>query len=194
MGGRDAFNRKLNEAFEKSAEKDFVTGYVNYGNQPSIQMAHLFNYSGVPWLTQKWVRQVKEQTFGGTTPEAGYRGDEDQGQAGGLGVMMALGLFQVRGGAAVEPVYEITSPIFDRVTIHLDPKYYSGGEFKIVVKNNSPQNKYIQKAVLDGRPLNKPWFYHRELVDGGTLELELGPDPNRHWGSRPEDAPPSMSR
>jgi predicted alpha-1,2-mannosidase len=194
MGGRDAFNRKLNEAFERSIDKDFRGAYVNYGNQPSIQMAHLFNYSGAPWLAQKWVREVKQRTFGGITPETGYRGDEDQGQAGGLGVMMALGLFQVRGGAACEPVYEITSPVFDRVTIHLDPRYYPAGKFVIVARNNSPQNKYIQSALLDGKPLEKPWFFHRELVDGGTLEVQLGPAPNRTWGSRPEEAPPSMSR
>ncbi len=193
MGGRDAFNRKLNRAFELSVGGNFVTPYVNYGNQPSIGMAHLFNYSGAPWLAQKWVRAVKEKTFGGTTPDAGYRGDEDQGQAGGLGVMMAIGLFQLRGGAATEPIYEVTSPLFDRVTIHLDPRYYPGGRFEIATENNSPQNMYIQSAALDGRPLGRPWFPHRELVDGGALVLELGPEPNRHWGSRPKDAPPSMS-
>ena len=193
MGGRDAFNRKLNEAFERSREDAFRTHYVNYGNQPSIQMAHLFNYSGAPWLSQKWVREVKERTFGGITPDSGYRGDEDQGQAGGLGVMMAMGLFQVRGGAAVNPVYEITTPVFDRVTIHLDPHYYPGGQFVITTRNNEPGNVYVQSARLDGKPLDKPWFYHRELVDGGELELQLGPKPNPAWGSRPQDAPPSMS-
>ncbi|MBL7040765.1 MAG: GH92 family glycosyl hydrolase [Pirellulaceae bacterium] len=194
MGGRDAFNQKLNEGFEQSVEKAYRSGYVNYGNQPSIQMAHLFNYSGAPWLTQKWVREVKEQTFGGTTSDTGYRGDEDQGQAGGLGVMMAVGLFQMRGGAAVDPIYEVTSPIFDRVTIHLDSRYYPGGTFVIIARNNSAENQYIQSAVLDGQSLERPWFYHRELVDGGTLELQLGPEPNKAWGSQPEDAPPSMSR
>ncbi len=156
-------------------------------------MAHLFNYSGAPWLAQKWVREVKERTFGGATPDLGYRGDEDQGQAGGLSVMMAIGLFQVRGGAELDPVYEITSPIFDRVTIHLDPDYYPGRKFVIVARNNSARNRYIQSAALNGQPLTRPWFYHRELVSGGTLELVLGPEPNQQWGSRPEDAPPSMT-
>ena len=193
MGGRDPFNRKLNEAFERSVSGDFRTTYVNYSNQPSIQMAHLFNYSGAPWLAQKWVRMVKKRTFGGITPDTGYRGDEDQGQAGGLGVMMAIGLFQLRGGAAVKPIYEITTPVFDRITIHLNPRYYPGGRFTIVTHNNKPDNIYVQSARLDGQPLHKPWFEHRQLVDGGTLELDLGPNPNRTWGSRPQDAPPSMS-
>jgi putative alpha-1,2-mannosidase len=59
--------------------------------------------------------------------------------------------------------------------------------------NNSRRNQYIQSATLDGEALEKPWFYHRQLVDGGTLALELGPEPNKRWGSRPEDAPPSAS-
>ncbi len=195
MGGRDAFNEKLNYAFEQAQPHDFVKrmGYVNYSNQPPIQMAHLFNYSGAPWLSQKWVRLVKEQAFGGTTPDSGYRGDEDQGQAGGLGVMMALGLFQVRGGAARNPVCEITAPIFDRTVIHLDDGYYPGGKFEIIARGNSPDNTYIQSATLNGQTLQKPWFRHSELIAGGRLELKLGPEPNKSWGSRPEDAAPSMS-
>ncbi len=193
MGGREKFNRKLNEAFERAAPKDFLSPYVNYGNQPSIEMAHLFNYSGAPWLTQKWVRRVKSQAFGGVTPQEGYRGDEDQGQAGGVGVLMAMGLFEVRGGAALDPVYELTSPIFDKITIHLDGRYYPGRQFVILARNNLPENRYIQSATLNGEPLNKPWIYHRQLVAGGKLELEMGPQPNKAWGSHPEDAPPSMT-
>ncbi len=87
-----------------------------------------------------------------------------------------------------------TSPIFDRVTIHLDPRYYPGGKFVITARNNSPEHPYIQSAFLNGKPLDKPWFYHRELVQGGTLELQLGKAPNLHWGSRPAEAPPSMSK
>ena len=193
MGGRDNFNRRLNELFEKSVASNYVGQYVHYGNQPSIQLAHLFNYSGAPWLSQKWVREVRKKAFGGTTPELGYRGDEDQGQAGGLAAMMAIGLFQMRGGAAIDPVYEITTPVFDRITIQLDPEYYSGKQFTIVTHNNAPEHHYIQSAKLDDRPLDRSWFYHRDLVDGGTLELQLGPTPNRQWGSHPADAPPSKS-
>ena len=195
MGGRDAFNQKLNHAFEQARPNDFVKqmGYVNFSNQPPIHMAHLFNYSGAPWLSQKWVRLVKQQAFGGITPDSGYRGDEDQGQAGGLGVMMALGLFQVRGGAARRPVYEITTPLFDRVVIHLDKKYYPGGQFEIIAPGNSPESTYIQSATLSGQALERPWFHHSQLIAGGRLELELGTKPNKAWGSRPQDAPPSMS-
>jgi putative alpha-1,2-mannosidase len=146
-------------------------------------MAHLFNYAGTPWLSQKWVREVKERTFGETTPYGGYNGDEDQGQMGALGVLMAIGLFSVDGGASVEPIYEITSPIFDRITIHLDPTYYPGKKFVITSRNNSAENKYIQSARLNGKSHNKFWFTHDELSRGGKLELDLGPAPNERWGT-----------
>ena len=199
MGGREKFIEKLNFAFEKAARHNFVSShgkyadYLNYGNQPATQVAHLFNYAGAPWLTQKWVREVKEKTFGGITPYDGYYDDEDQGLMGALSALMAMGLFEMRGGCAIDPIYEISSPIFDKIVIHLDQKYYPGKEFVIETLNNSPENIYIQSAKLDGKSLNKPWFFHRELVDGGKLEIVLSPNPNTAWGSRPEDAPPSMT-
>jgi putative alpha-1,2-mannosidase len=125
---------------------------------------------------------VKDRTFGGITPYEGYNGDEDQGQMGALGVLMAIGLFSVDGGASVEPVYEITSPIFDRITIHLDPAYYPGKKFVITSSNNSAENIYIQSARLNGKPHDKFWFTHEKFTKGGELELELGPVPNQNWG------------
>ena len=85
------------------------------------------------------MRRVKEEAYGDATPFGGYNGDEDQGQMGGLGVLMAIGLFDVTGGAGTEPRYEITSPIFDRVTVALDPRYYAGGRFTIVTRGNAPK-------------------------------------------------------
>ena len=190
FGGREAYRDFLTESFEKASANNFIAehawhGYswVDYENQPGTQMAHLFNYAGAPWLSQQWVREVKERTFGGCTPYEGYNGDEDQGQMGALGVLMAIGLFSVDGGASVEPVYEITSPIFDRITIHLDPEYYPGKKFVITSRNNSAENKYIQSARLNGKPLGKFWFTHDELKRGGKLELELGSAPNKNWGT-----------
>ena len=84
-------------------------------------------------------------------------------------------------------------PIFDKVTIHLDSNYYPGGKFIIETSNNSSQNKYIQSASLNGKMLNKPWFYHDELVKGGTLKVNMGPNPAYDWGAKSSDAPPSMS-
>jgi predicted alpha-1,2-mannosidase len=189
FGGPEAYVAALNRQFELASASNFYVlagqygvAWVDYGNEPSMALAHMFNLAGAPWLSQKWVRAVKERTFGDITPYGGYYDDEDQGQLGSLGVLMAIGLFDVEGGASVHPSYQITSPIFDRVTIRLNRDYFPGKEFVITTKNNSAANMYIQSAKLDGRPLNECWFSHADLVKGGSLELELGPEPNHHWG------------
>jgi predicted alpha-1,2-mannosidase len=201
MGGRDAFTKKLNHAFEEAVSMDFYArkpelhrdaAYVNYGNEPGRFVATLFNHCGAPWLSQKWSRQVQEQTFSSVEP-AGFCEDDDNGLAAATSALLAIGLFDVRGGAAREPAYEITSPIFDKVIISLDKRFYKGDRFTIEAQNSSRANTYIQSAVLNDRPLDRPWFHHEQLASGGVLTLNLGPKPNRTWGTRPEDAPPSMS-
>jgi hypothetical protein len=97
-------------------------------------------------------------------------------------VMSAIGLFEMDGGASTNPIYELTSPIFSKVKIKLDKQYYEGKEFVIEAKNASSENRYIQSATLNGKPLNKFWIYHSQLVQGGKLVLELGPEPNENWG------------
>jgi predicted alpha-1,2-mannosidase len=198
--GKEEFNRRLNDGMQKSrasnfnATRDQFAQYpVNHGNQPNMEAAWLFNFSGEPWLTQKWSREIMERYYG-TGPIDGYPGDEDQGQMGAWYVMSAMGLFEMNGGCATRPTYEIGSPIFDRIVIHLDKRYYPGGQFVIEAKNNSKKNVYIQSAMLNGKPLNKPWFYHSELVKGGSLVLQMGPEPNKNWGSAPDEAPPSMTK
>jgi putative alpha-1,2-mannosidase len=128
------------------------------------------------------VREVQTRTFGDTTPYGGYNGDEDQGQMGALGVLMAIGLFDVEGGASVKPTYQITSPLFDRVTIHLNRRYFPGEKFVITTRHNSAENIYIQSARLNARPLDQVSFAHSELVAGGELEIDLGPQPS-HWAT-----------
>ena len=199
----EEFNRRLDEGFVKSAKSKFnaagppEAGFadypINHGNQPNMQAAYLFNFSGAPWLTQKWAREIMEHYYG-LGPIDGYPGDENQGQMGAWYVMSAMGLFEMDGGCAVQPTYEIGSPIFDKVTIHLDDKYCKGKTFVIEARDNSEENIYIQSATLDGHPLNKPWFYHHQLADGGTLTLQMGPEPNKEWASSPKAAPPSMTQ
>ena len=195
-GGADQYVKRLNANFEKSESYGFLRSnktkegnWTDYGNQPGTGMAHLFSYAGAPWLTQKWVRKVKA-AYCDVTPYGGYRDDEDQGQMGALGVLMAIGLFEVDGGCAEKPFYEITSPLFDKVTIHLDNRYYSGKTFQIITKGNSTDNMYIQNASLNGKKWNKCWFYHEDFIKGGTLELKLGAKPNKKWGV--EELPPSF--
>jgi predicted alpha-1,2-mannosidase len=188
MGGNDALCKKLNYAFEQATASDFVfaydDGYISYANQPGLSDAHVFSYAGKPWLTQYWVRRVKEQAYGGTSPDLGYGGeDEDEGQMGSLDVLMSIGLFSLQGNVSSTPIYDITSPIFDKVVIQLDPKYYPGKQFVITTHNNSKQNCYIQKATLNGVPLNQFWFTHAQYAKGGTLDIWLGPKPNKAWGT-----------
>jgi len=208
MGGKEKMVIKLNRSFLIAEPHNFYTShyradrfvakekrraYINYGNQPSMQTAFIFNYAGQPWLTQYWSREVIEKVYSHNDPQHGYNGDEDQGLMGALSVLMKMGIFEMRGGAAIDPVYEIGSPIFDKITIHLNNDYYSGEKFIIETNNNSSENRYIQSAMLDGRTLNKCWFYHEELVDGGKLILNMGNNPNKDWGSNPDLLPPSMS-
>jgi predicted alpha-1,2-mannosidase len=198
--GKDEFNNRLEEGFKKSTKYNFNAEGdlydrvpINHGNQPNMEAAWLFNYSGKPWLTQNYTREIMNRYYG-STPLHGWLGDEDEGQMGAWYVMAAMGLFETDGGASTKPFYEIGSPIFEKVTIALDPAYYPGKNFTIEAHNVSDKNRYIQSATLDGKPLSKPWFYHSDLVDGGSLILEMGPEPNVNWGSKPGDAPPSMSK
>ena len=187
MGGNDVLCFMLDSAFRKEVENDFTHGYgnghISYANQPGCSNAHVFSYAGAPWLTQYWVRRVKEQAYGGTTPELGYGGhDEDQGQMGGVSALMAIGLFNILGNESQTPFYEITAPIFDKITIKLDNRYYEGKEFTIKTYNNSSENCYIQKAKLNGAELDNFWFTHEQFAAGGLLEIWLGDTPNKEWG------------
>jgi len=207
MGGRDIFNAKLNTSFLEAEKHDFTSGkshdkelleklrrvYINYGNQPSIQTAYLFNYSGAPWLTQYWSRKVVEKVYSGLSPFYGYSGDEDQGLMGSLAVLMKSGIFSTNGGTSENPFYEISSPIFNKITLHLHSDYYKGKSFTIEAPNNSSKNFYIQSASLNDKPLDKPWILHETITNGGKLILKMGSTPNKTWGSKPEQAPPSMT-
>ena len=158
-----------------------------------MQTGYIFNYFGQPWLTQKWVREVIQNVYSDNDPQHGYSGDEDQGLMGALSVLMKIGLFEMKGGADIDPSYDLSSPIFDKIIIHLDQDYYSGDRFTIKVKKNSTKNKYIQSVKLNESTLNQSWFHHKDLVKGGNLEYVLGEEPNYDWGTDEELLPSSMS-
>ena len=94
-------------------------------------------------------------------------------------VLGAMGIYPVAPG---DGVYQLSSPVFDRISISLDPEVYRGNVFVIEAVNNSAENVYIQSATLNGQPLNRPWITHEELVRGGTLALVMGPAPSL-WGT-----------
>lgn len=201
--GKDLFNKRLEETFEESQKSTFGGGkeidsfsglekLYNHGNQPCLHQSWLFNYSGKPWLSQKWTRTICDEFYGAEPLHGyGFGQDEDQGQLGAWFVMAALGLFDVQGHAAMNPSFQFGSPIFDKVTIKLNPKYYSGKELVIKTVNNSKENKYIQSGSFNQKNLNNCWIDRKKLTDGGILTFKMGPKPNTSWGlSVP---PPSMS-
>ncbi len=142
-------------------------------------------------MTQKWNRDIVDRFYGSGISNA-YLGDEDQGQMSAWFLMSAIGLFQTDGGTRVDPIYEIGSPLFEKIVIDLGNQYQRGKKFIIEAKNSSFTNKYIQSASLNGKTLNNFWFPASELLKGGTLTLIMGPDPNKNWGI--ESMPPSISK
>lgn len=186
--GKERFTGRLlwgfnqDEAFRYNAPNDQYWDHpVVQGNQQSMHFAFLFNWAGTPWNTQKWSRSILERYYGYGTANA-YLGDEDQGQMSAWAVMVAIGLFQTDGGCRAEPVYEIASPSFEEVTIDLGGRYGRGGKFTIKAHNASRNNIYVQSAVLNGKPLNSFMFPASELLKGGELVLEMGPEPDKDWG------------
>jgi predicted alpha-1,2-mannosidase len=171
--GRKRFIRRLEQGFEN--------GYIDIGNQPNMQAPFVFNHVGAPWLTQKYVRYVLDQQFD-SSPLQGWPGEEDQGQLGAWYVLASMGLFQMKGGCDVESHYDLTTPLYDKVTIQLDDQYYSGKKLIIETKNNDPGNIYIQSASFNGEPLQEAQISHETISKGGRLVFKLGNTPNENWG------------
>ena len=188
MLGEKKFVDRLNWGFEASepwrynAPNDQYWDYpVVQGNQQSMHFAFLFNWANKPWLTQKWSRSIIDNYYGSGIANA-YLGDEDQGQMSSWFVMATLGLFQTDGGCRVDPIYEITSPLYEKVVIDLGERYNRGKTFTIEARNVSRSNKYIQSATLNGKELEQFYFPASELLKGGELILEMGDKPNTSWG------------
>ncbi|MDQ7948201.1 MAG: GH92 family glycosyl hydrolase [Pedobacter sp.] len=179
---RLAWGFKESEKWRYNAPNDQYWDYpVIQGNQQSMHFAFLFNYVKQPWLTQQWSRSIVDRYYGYGVANA-YLGDEDQGQMSSWFVMAALGLFQIDGGTRVDPIYEIGSPIFKNVSLNLGERYGRGKTFDIQAINASRENKYVQSATLNGKPLQNFWFPASELLRGGKLTLVMGPQPNQKWG------------
>ncbi len=193
--GRDAFNERLDGIFTEARKTIFGGGKVayafsglrspyNHGNQPSLHIPWLFNFSGKPYLTQKWTRLICDE-FYGTDGEHGYGygQDEDQGQLGSWYVLSAMGLFDVQGGACSNPTYQIGSPQFDEIVIHLSKLNATGKTFTIRTEGNSPEAMYVQSATFNGKPLDQCWLYRSDVYAGGELVLKMGTEPSDVWNN-----------
>ena len=184
--GKDEFNKRLNDIFVASQPQIFSGGkeidafaglrtYYNQGNQPCLHISWLFNHSGRPDLSQKWVRAICDECYGTDGIHGyGYGQDEDQGQLGAWYVMSSIGLFAVDGLTSPEPAFSIGSPIFDKVVIKLNKQYYKGDEFVITTKNNSKQNVYVKPSkVINGKKSTAGSIKFSDVTNGGTLNLTM---------------------
>jgi predicted alpha-1,2-mannosidase len=194
MGGRERFSENLDQLFRedlgrtkyqywaKFADATGMVGQFSMGNEPSFHIPYLYNYSGEPWKTQKRIRLLLDVWFHDNL--FGIPGDEDGGGMTAFVVFSSMGFYPVTPGL---PIYNIGSPVFEEVNIKLE----NGKTFRMIARNCSVINKYIQSAKLNGEPLTRPWFTHTDLINGAVIELEMGPMPNKEWGSSVGSAPES---
>lgn len=174
MGGREGFIGKLDSLFTAdstlegemtSADISGLIGQYAHGNEPSHHIIHMYNYVDQPYRTQELVDTVLHTLY--FNDPNGLSGNEDCGQMSAWYILNSMGFYQVCPG---KPVYSIGRPLFNKATVNLK----DGKKFTVIAKNNSCENKYIQSIVLNGKKLDKPFFTHKDIVDGGTLELTMG--------------------
>lgn len=180
MGGKENFEKRLDEFFRiplESTKHQFfykfpdmtgMIGQFSVGNELIFYVPFLYNYTDSPWKTQRWTRLILDVWF--KDDIFGVPGDEDGGAMMSFVVFTAMGFYPVQPGI---PVYTITSPVFEKVSIALP----NGNTFKIIANKASKKNKYIQSATLNGKRLQTPWFSHDDIQNGGTLIFEMGEKP-----------------
>ena len=177
MGGREKVLADLKQFFDKTPSDFLWNVYYNHANEPVHFVPFLFNQLNEPWLTQKWTRHICRKAY--FNKVEGLVGNEDVGQMSAWYVLAASGLHPDCPG---NPRMQITSPVFDSIEFQLDPAYYPGKTFTVIAHDNSPENLYIQKALLNGQEYNKSYLDFADIVAGGKLELYMGSEPNEQWG------------
>jgi predicted alpha-1,2-mannosidase len=174
MGGRDSVLHRLDDFFEKTPYDMLWNQYYNHANEPVHHVAYLYNRIQSPWKTQQWTRTICKRAYFNSVE--GLVGNEDCGQMSAWYVLSATGLYAFCPG---ETRYEITSPVFDRIVYTLPA---GNSTFTITAHNNLPEHLYIQSARLNGKPYNRCFIDHADILKGGVLELMMGPKPNPEWG------------
>lgn len=172
IGGKKELETRLDTLFTTSSEvhgeeaSGDITGLIGqyaHGNEPSHHMAYLYNWTDSPWKGQERLDQIMRNFY--TNAPDGIIGNEDCGQMSAWYVLSALGLYQVAPGI---PVYTLGRPMVDKARLKV-----AGGEFEIIVKDNSAANKYIKEVKLNGKPLDSLFIDHANIVKGGTLEFVM---------------------
>jgi len=186
LGGREKATARLDAFFHTADGQWALSGagplHAELDNEPSIETPWLYDYAGQPWKTQKAVRIVLD-TIWKNAPD-GIPGNDDLGEMSSWLVWAALGMYPEIPGRA-ELV--LGSPLFPKAVIHR-----KGGDVVIEAPDVNDANLYVQSLTLDGKPLDKPWLPASFAGHGGHLRFTLGAQPDTHWGSDPDDAPPSF--
>ena len=160
-------------------------GQYAHGNQPIQHMVYLYNYAKEPWKAQFHSRNIMSKLYNAT--ENGYPGDEDQGQTSSWYVLSAMGFYSVTPGTGE---YVFGSPLFKKITINLD----NGKKFIIEAPLNSAKNYYINAASLNGKNYTHNFISHSDIINGGTLKLQMSDKPNLQRGISKADEPYSLTK
>jgi predicted alpha-1,2-mannosidase len=193
MGGDKKFTAKLDSLFtqqgamgkEASADITGLIGQYAHGNEPGHHIPYLYMFAGQPWKTADKIRYILDSLYA-DRPD-GICGNEDVGQMSAWYAWSALGLYPVH---PANGVYVFGSPVIDDAILSLP----GGKKFHISVKNNNAVNKYIQRISLNAKPYTKSYLLHSAIMDGGELQIEMGPRPSAGWGVKPADRPYSVER
>ena len=199
MGGKKEFNTMMDSVFnipsylglrsrgvihEMREMQVMNMGQYAHGNQPIQHMVYMYNWSGEPWKTQYWAREIMDKLY---NPDAdAYCGDEDNGQTSAWYVLSAMGFYTVCPGT---DEYALGSPIFKNVRIKLD----NGKVLNINSKNNNDKNRYVKSVKLNGKNHTKNYFSHKELISGADIVFDMSQTPNKNRGINEEDFPYSFS-
>lgn len=200
MGGDKTFIAMLDSVFHMppSYDESYYGGVIHeiremqisnmgqyaHGNQPIQHMIYLYNYSTQPWKAQYWVREVMNRLYK-ATPD-GYCGDEDNGQTSAWYVFSAMGFYPV---CPATTQYVTAAPLFRKITLQLE----NGKQFIITASNNSSSNRYVQSVLLNGKPWNKNWIDHFDILKGGVMTISMGANPNGKRGAGSASYPYSLS-
>jgi len=180
MGGSEKFNQKLDTFFTLKAKPEDINGNASgfigqdaHGNEPSHHIAYLYDYSGEPWKTQYYAARIMNELY--TDNPSGYSGNEDCGQMSAWYIFSTMGFYPLN---PANGIYCIGSPMVKNATINLQ----NGKTFTVKTNNNGAENIYIRKVLFNGKPYDKCFFTHQELMQGGTLEFFMDNKPNKKWG------------
>jgi predicted alpha-1,2-mannosidase len=193
-GGKEVFISQLDSLFTRDSEihargtnvSDIsgMVGQYAHGNEPSHHTIYLYNHLGQPWKTQKWINHMLLNMYSPTP--GGLCGNDDTGQMSSWYVFSAMGFYPVTHG---QGIYHIGAPLFRDLSLD-----HPGGTLTIQARNLSRENIYVQSVRLNGKTYQKNWLQHEDLFNrDASLVFEMGPTPNKKWGSSVDALPPSMT-